>query len=903
MKRTYIIALLCLVLTNVSKGQEVWKWASGGGGSAVDYAFEIATDPSGNILMTGNFLSDTLIIGMDTLLNKGNIDVFLVKHDPDGNPLWARSFGGSDEDNGFSVATDAAGSSYVTGHFKDTLYIGADTLVSSGDNDVYLAKYDSSGNPIWGVSGGGSGADKSTGVDVDGSGNIYISGRFDGASATFGLQVLNNTSPGTDDLLVVKYDPAGNMIWAKNIGGTNHEQSHDIAADIFGNVYVTGWFFSTSIVFGSTTLNNNGFIDFYILKMDTAGNPIWAKSAGGSMEDEGFGITTDSLGDVYVTGNFHSSTITFDTITLTSNGDRDMFICKFDSAGNIAWAKNAGGALQDRGESVALDGAGNVVVAGWFAGTDMVFASDTILSNGGNDIFVAKYDASGNEIWGKSAGGASNDVGNGIAIDASDNIYVSGYQDSPSVLFGTNTVNSNGNRDFFLGRISACAIPIDLGGSAAICTGDSLIVDAGTGIGYTYLWSTGDTNQYLSVDTAGLYSVQVTDANTCVNSDTISVSVNATYYLLDSTAICQGDSILLGGAYQTSSGIYYDSLISVTSCDSVSVTTLIVNPIYNISDSAIAVCSGDSVLIYGVYRMTGSTYYDSSTTITGCDSIRSTVLTVNSAYAITTSDETICDGDSVQIFGVFRSVAGTYYDSLSTAYGCDSIRSTVLTVNSAYAISASNETICDGDSVQIFGIFHSVAGTYYDSLSTVYGCDSIIATTLVVTSLPLVNMSGLDSSYCSIDAGITMTGMPANGTFSGTGGVAGDQFFPATGVGTYIVAYTYIDSSGCSNSVSQSVSVIQCPVSIPSELESVQNIRIFPNPSTGKFIVELNNVQSGKIALRLFNGWGQEIYAQKLIQENGHFRESFDLTRYAAGVYSLQIITDLEVIKRQIIVE
>ncbi len=526
MKKLYILAIAYFLFCNISKSQEVWTWAKAGGGDTTDCAYEVATDLLGNIFVTGSFLSDTMILGNDTLVNNGSYDVFISKYDSDGNVLWAKNFGDSNADNGMSVATDATGNAYITGYFLDTIFFGTDTLVSLGDNDIFLVKYDPNGNPLWGVKGGGNNVDKSSAMYIDANDNVYITGRFYSSSANYGTEVITNTSGGTDDILIVKYDSNGNVIWAKNAGGTNHDQAYGITADVFGNVYVTGWFYSNSITFGTTTINNNGFIDYYILKFNSAGNPVWAKSAGSGLEDEGFGVTTDSLGYVYVTGNFHSTSIVFDTITLTSKGDRDMFICKYDTSGNIMWAKNTGGTLQDRGENIAVDTSGHILVAGWFYSTSMIFASDTLQNFNGNDMFVVKYDTSGSEIWAKNAGGSTDDLSNSLAIDNANNIYVGGYFISSNMTFGTNIINNNGHRDYYLAKISECAVNLTLYDTLSICQGDTMILDAGSGNGYAYIWSSGETTQTIAVDTAGLYWVEVIDANNCVNSDTSFVILN-----------------------------------------------------------------------------------------------------------------------------------------------------------------------------------------------------------------------------------------------------------------------------------------------------------------------------------------------------------------------------------------
>jgi len=160
---------------------------------------------------------------------------------------------------------------------------------------------------------------------------------------------------------------------------------------------------------------------------------------------------------------------------------------------------------------------------------------------------------------------------------------------------------------------------------------------------------------------------------------------------------------------------------------------------YNITDPDLTICNGDSIAIYGIYRSAADTYYDSLLTVNGCDSVHSTVLNVNQTYSITDPALTICSSDSIAIYGIYRSVADTYYDSLLTVNGCDSVYSTVLNVNPVYNISDPGVGICSGDSALIYGTYQSVGGTYYDSLLSVDGCDSVHSTVLTVN--PVYNIS------------------------------------------------------------------------------------------------------------------------------------------------------------------
>ena len=256
--------------------------------------------------------------------------------------------------------------------------------------------------------------------------------------------------------------------------------------------------------------------------------------------------------------------------------------------------------------------------------------------------------------------------------------------------------------------------------SNTICVGDSILL-AGA-------WQT----------TSGIYQDSLVSANGCDSIVTTSLTVNPSYALAFTDMICDGDSIQIGGIWQTTSGVYIDSATTMNGCDSIISTTLIVNPSY-ILVFADTICSGDSILLGGVYQTTAGTYMDTLFTSTGCDSIVSTILVVNPSYTVATA-AAICSADSVLLGGAFQNTSGIYVDTLQTNNGCDSIVSTTLTVNQAYVFILF-DTICDGDSVLLAGIWQTTSGVYADSTATINGCDSIVVTTLTVFSPALTSSS------------------------------------------------------------------------------------------------------------------------------------------------------------------
>ena len=326
--------------------------------------------------------------------------------------VWAKRAGGTGFDQGFGMAVDVAGHSYVTGIFEDSATFGPGetnetTLTSAGRDDIFVAKYDASGDLVWAKRAGGTTDDVGVGMAVDGSGNSYVTGIFSG-SATFGPGDANETtltSAGSEDIFVAKHDASGDLVWAKRAGGTSPDQGLGIAVGGAGHSYVTGRFRGSATLgageTNETTLTSAAPFDpdIFVAKYDASEDLVWAKRAGGASPDLGSCIAVDGAGHSYVTGIFEDSATfgpgeAYET-TLTSAGSIETFVAKYDASGDLVWAKRAGGTSVDQGSGIAVDGAGTSYVTGVFVGSATFGAGETnettLTSAGSFEISVAKY--------------------------------------------------------------------------------------------------------------------------------------------------------------------------------------------------------------------------------------------------------------------------------------------------------------------------------------------------------------------------------------------------------------------------------------------------------------------------------------------------------------------------------
>ncbi|MEI6488002.1 MAG: T9SS type A sorting domain-containing protein [Bacteroidota bacterium] len=445
-----------------------WVWARMPHGVGNDIGNSIASDASGNIYVTGQFVSDTIKFGAYTLVNHNRsntyTDIFVAKYNSSGNVIWARNFGGYYDDAGKSIALDASGNIYLTGNYNSGS-IAFDTAVltrqdtNSTYNNVFITKLNNSGNVIWAKSaGGGYGDDVANSIAVNASGESYITGKYQSAVINFGTIMLTN--PGfSSSFFIAQYDNTGNEIWA-NGSSASSSVGNALTIDGNGNLYVAGTFNNDTVSFGTTTLTNHyvNYQDVFLFKYSSAHNPIWARSAGGSIDDYATAIITDANQNIYLTGSFQNKFyISTDSLMGGNSGWNDIYLAKYTSSGNLAWVKGITGDNYDNTYGITCDIFSYVYITGTFASSYITFGGTTFNNtNGyGREFFVTKYDTLGQAHWAARASGTGDDWGSGVTVSGT-SVYVIGNTNNwPSIAFGTDTtIISNGNLDgFYLAKL------------------------------------------------------------------------------------------------------------------------------------------------------------------------------------------------------------------------------------------------------------------------------------------------------------------------------------------------------------------------------------------------------------------------------------------------------------------
>ena len=392
----------------------------------------------------------------------------------------------------------------------------------------------------------------------------------------------------------------------------------------------------------------------------------------------------------------------------------------------------------------------------------------------------------------------------------------------------------------------------------------------------------------------GLYPHLFSTVYGCDSMVYLSLNVNSAYLTTTTSVICNGDSILLGGIYRFTAGTYSYILPTVTGCDSTIENTLTVNPSYHFTQTT-TICFGDSALIFGTYETVANTYYDNHTTTLGCDSIYSHTLIVEPDYDFAPTVN-ICEGDSVLIGGVYESANGTFSNSYTSVYGCDSVVKTTLIVHPVYNMTQSL-TICSNDSIYLAGAYQNTAGVYTDSLISISGCDSVMVTTLNVNAAPVVGLSFTPSVFpwfCSYDLPYTLVeGTPAGGIYSGTGVTSG--VFNTSIMGTYAITYVYTDSAGCSASAMDSLDVEICEGI--NEIADNIDFSVYPNPFNDQIII--TSTASVAMQLTIVNVLGEKVYSQMIKPGDS----LINMSALAKGVYFIQIKDPVKTITKKVIKE
>ena len=395
----------------------------------------VAIAPDGSVFITGYFTM-TIDIGGGPLTAAGTQDMFVAKYTADGMHVWSKRFGnGSSQAGGFELKVLSNGDLALGGNYRGSLTLGTATLNAVGNQDLFVARLDGNGNPLWARSGGTSNYDELYDMSIDASDNIAACGAFTGTGAFLGSPNLT----GSTDAFLVRLTGAGDHSWSRAMAADGINDDCGVTSMANGDVVFVGNFNGTVNAGGSTFTSTSGSLDMYIVRYAAAnGAHVWSAPKGGTGND--FALDVEASGTSIVVAGGFSGTVNFGGTDLTAAAGDDAFVAKFDASnGNHQFSIRVGGGSQESAQHLSVRSDGQITATGLFAGT-VNFGGSSLTSNGDFDPFVIDLDGSNGAVLAvKSVGGSSRDEAHDVASSIESLVFAGSFASSIVVLGQTYT--------------------------------------------------------------------------------------------------------------------------------------------------------------------------------------------------------------------------------------------------------------------------------------------------------------------------------------------------------------------------------------------------------------------------------------------------------------------------------
>jgi len=425
MKKTFFVTLAIIISTNLYAQPNI-EWETNLGGSYFDWARSIQQTTDGQYIVVGQSTSNDGDVGG----NNGNSDYWIVKLDPSGTLVWENNLGGSNNDFDPSLQQTTDGGYIIAGVSSS---IDGDVGGNNGDYDFWIVKLDSSGDLVWETNLGGSNNDMAYSIQQSTNGGYIVAGQSWSNDGDVGG---NN---GSSDIWIVKLDASGTLVWENNLGGSNYDEAQSIQQTTDDGYIVAGLSYSNDGDVGG----NNGYEDYWILKLDTNGGLVWETNLGGSYDDGAQSIQQTTDGGYIVAGRSDSN----DGDLGGNNGSYDYWIVKLDPSGTLVWETNLGGSYEDLASSIQQTSDGGYIVVGASKSND----GDVGGNNGDYDFWIVKLDSSGGLVWESNLGGSNEDLASSIQHTLDGGYIVAGRSYSNNGDVGGN----NGGGDYWIVKLDA----------------------------------------------------------------------------------------------------------------------------------------------------------------------------------------------------------------------------------------------------------------------------------------------------------------------------------------------------------------------------------------------------------------------------------------------------------------
>jgi gliding motility-associated-like protein len=862
--------LIALILSSITAFAPVlaqtnnppeWEWAHKISGKA-SQGWGIVVDSRGNSYTAGYFLEEVTVGNTTLRSNKPNGEGYVAKYDAEGKEVWAVKIGGAAR----KLAIDAKENIYVTGSFEGTGIFGSVELTGKGIEDFFLVKLNSSGHILWAISTAALGEKDAvvTGVDVgiDADDNIYTTGTFIG-EVTFGNISLTSQS---SDVFILKVDTSGKIFWARKAGGEGFHSVQSIAVDAAGNSFITGAIRGTAH-FGSTSISSESsssmsiiYPALYIAKYNTAGEVVWAKKSGGS-DTHSSQIALDKNGNILLAGWFAGSA-KFAPITLQTHHQAACLV-KYDANGDVLWARQATGYSNSSASGLAIGIDGNSYMTGMFT-RQATFGDITIENEIGSSFYAAKYSSEGKVEWVKQFGNSkSGGRGNAIAVDELDNCYIIGEYSNETVFGETNLPYNIHRSNTFVAKLAS-----DMGPAILTSNLPKLSYCAGATVPVSFLKS----GTYATDNT---FTAQLSDASgSFANPVTIGIGTSSPITAVIPAGIAPSAGYKIRVVATAPALVGRESSIASSIIERPTAPTAI----------PVASCGSGNVTLTVSGAGNGETY---------------------NWYATATGGDVLATTPSFKTPNLNSTTH--YYVSLVNSNGCESERTLITAaIDPALTVQAgSNEEICigtvnvqlsgfspaggawTGAGVSAAGVFSpSLAGAGSHTLTYTYDngqCAGSATKVMLVTPVPAVVASFEPVDCGTADSPSGLAPLQVNFTNSTAGataylwefgdGAVSQEAKPShtySKLGNYEVYLTIYYGKECSSR--QQVTTVQVE-------RRNENANVFTPNGDGLNDYFVLNVSCLPINLKVFDRWG------KLVFERANYQNDWDGRNQSAGIY------------------
>ncbi|REK50528.1 MAG: PKD domain-containing protein [Bacteroidetes bacterium] len=870
-----IFAICMLFMSNspvYAASPPVFDWQRCLGGSGQDMPVRILKGNDGYNYLLGSTGSNN----GDVTINRGSIDIWLVKQDTLGKIVWERSYGGSNMDIGTAFSQLPDGGFILSGY---TASNNGNFSGNKGNFDAFLIRTDNHGNILWQKLYGGSQVDLIYSMFQSQDGGFILVG---GTYSNDG-DVSNNM--GDQDFWILKTDSTGSIIWSRSIGGSGLDVCHSLTENSAGEIIASG-----------TTNSSNGHItrkhfghDFWVVKLSSQGNLLWEKCYGGNDQDAAFSICRTSSGQYSIAGYSKSS----DGDLISNNGYNDYWIIIIDEIGNLLMQKNYGGSGAETVYSVIQTVDGGFLLTGGTTSND----GDIKVNYGLEDIWLVKIDRNLNIEWTKNYGGRHNERPCNVIQNADEGFTVASYSYSNDL----NVSGNHGTSDFWIFRLRCKTPNAEFNFlKNVVCEGQAAILNNLSTDATAYSWKlnrrniSDSENPVLPILNPGLYGIELT-AFTCYNSDTFSGSYTVQKKPLASIisnepVICSGSSVTLSSSLQ--GNCTWNTLANSTSI-----------LVYHAGNYWVDVESGACIVRSDTLTLLAyplpAVYLGPDTSICSPGT-----LTLNAPSGM----DQYMWSNLATANSILVNTSGTYHVTVSNRYCTNSDSITVQFISCSAPIanfSSNTQAICTGESIQFIDDSENAISWQWtfpggnpsysnqQNPQVVYNTPGRYNIILNVTNNN-GNHTIMRLNYLTVNqvlkpqVNITSNNLSCIGNYSTylwhyNGNVvpgAIHQMHVATVEGYYQVEIT--DENNC-KAISDSV-----PFFITNQFELKNNppiLYLHPNPATNELKVLRTHKASG--TLRLLNLMG-EVLRNYSASENHEEVISIDISRLSNGTYILE---------------